>query len=534
MDQRSFLGRAKAFWPYVLVICVGLLAYFLTRSAIPDTRTTTQEDDGIPVRSAYPHQETPQKHKSNERVDVSHIDAEAMNAGAIPNQRILVFKDRAALERFLARTGNGISILGRLDKMNALLVGFGRFGDLDGLLDGDEETAFNFPAYIPELPNGSVQDGALGLGNQLLQYLGITTDNSLWGTGVKIAVLDTGIADHLVFANDILRINLVDLPTDLSLLNSHGTSVASLIFSNDPRAPGVAPGADPISVRISDDSGTSSSFLIAQGIIAAVDAGAQLINISLGGNGDSALVKNAIAYASEQNAVIIAATGNTGTAGVLFPAANPSVIAVGAVDAANQHLDFSTTGNQVAISAPGYNITAAYPGDRAASVTGTSFSTPIVTGTIAATMSNTGSQTLSPASAVEGVTSYLNDVGTQGTDSLTGGGVPDLWRVANGNTPGIYDAAVTSVGVTENGVQVLVQNQGTETLVNTAVNVTVNGVTTTSNLTTLPAGQSHTVTVASSGGEGLNITGSVQVSSGQSDQRPSNNAVSVTTPVSNP
>ncbi|MDP4626069.1 MAG: S8 family serine peptidase [Akkermansiaceae bacterium] len=521
-------------WLFLCFACVAMMAYLFTKHSLSDDKVVENPAKSATPKKTYPSQEIPQKHKSDTRVDVSHIDAEALNAGAIANQRIIVFKDRAALERFLSNMGGDVSLLGRLDSLNALLVGFRSPLDLDGLLDGDEETAFNFPANIPDLPQGSVQDGALALGNKLLQYLGITADNSLWGTGVKIAVLDTGIADHMVFANSILRINLVDLPSDLSLINGHGTSVASLIFSNDPRAPGIAPGATPISVRIAGDDGSSSSFLIAQGIIAAVDAGAQLINISLGGYGNSSLVENAVAYAASKNAVIISSSGNTGTEGVLYPAAYPSVIAVGSVDAGNQHLDFSTTGSQVALSAPGYGITAAYPNDMAASVTGTSFSAPIVTGAIAAAMSNTGTKTLNTTSAVKAVTLKLNDVGTQGTDTSTGAGVPDMWRVLNGNTPGIYDAAVTSVGVTGNSVQVLVQNQGTETLLNSSVTVNVNGVTTTANLTTLTPGESRTVTVASGGGEGLNITGSVQVSSGQSDLRPSNNAVSVTTPISNP
>lgn len=533
-DENGFLGKAKALWPYLLVVCAGILAYFLTNLAIPDGETITRSDDGLPRRSTYPQRVTPQKHKTGERVDVSHIDAEALNAGAIPNQRILTFKDRAALERFLAKMGGDITLLGRLDSLNALLVGFRSPLDLDGLLDRDEETAFNFPAYIPSLPEGTVQSGALGLGSQLLDYLGITVDNSLWGAGVKIAVLDTGIADHLVFKNAIERINLVDLPSDLSLLNSHGTSVASMIFSSDPRAPGVTPAATPLSVRIANDSGVSSSFLIAQGIMAAVDSGASLINISLGSSGDSSLMQDAVDYAASNNVVIVASTGNTGTEGVLYPAAYASVYGVGAVDAGNNHLDFSTTGNQVALSAPGYNITAAYPNDMAASVTGTSFSAPIVTATFAAAMSNTGTQTQGSTTAVQTVTSYLNDVGAQGADTSTGGGVPDMWRVLNGNTPGIYDAAVTSISITDNKVQVLVQNQGTETLLNSSVTVNVNGVSTTANITTLAAGASRVVSVSSGGGEGLNITGSVQVSPGQSDLRPSNNAVSVTTPVTEP
>lgn len=532
---RRTLTKARGLWPWALVIGMGVLAYFVTSQAIPGGETTKPEknDGGLSKRFSYPNG-TPQKHKSEKRPDVSHIDADALNAGAIANQRVITFKDRAALERFLKKLGGDLSLLGRIDKLNTLLVGFRNPSDLDGLLEGDEKTAFNFPAFIPDLPEGSVQEGALGLGNGLLSYLGITVDHSLWGTGVRIAVLDTGIADHLVFRNPISRTNFVDLPSDLSLLNGHGTSVASLIFSSDPRAPGVAPGATPLSYRIADDDGASNTFLISQGILAAIEDGANFINLSLGTPSNSDLLRDTVEFAASRNVVIVASSGNTGTEGVLFPAAYPSVIAVGAVDAANQHLDFSTTGSQVSLSAPGLAITAAFPNERAASVTGTSFSAPIVTGSFAASMSNTGTVTSNTASAVRAVTSRLNDVGTQGTDPSTGAGVPDLWRVLNGNTPGIHDAAVTSVSLTGNNVQVLVQNQGTETLLNTAVNVNVNGINTAANLTTLAPGESRTVTVASGAREGLNITGSVQVSPSVSDLRSSNNAVSITTPTTQP
>ena len=426
-----------------------------------------------------------------------------------------------------------MNLLGRLDKLNALHVGFGNEDDLLALLNGTEETGLVYPVNIPEIGTGA-QAGAAPLGNGLLEWLGVAGDNSLWGKGVKIAILDTGIADHIAFRNAIERINLVPLPANAADLNGHGTSVASLIFSSNPLAPGIAPGATPLSVRIADDNGNSNSFLIAQGIIAAVDARAELINISLGGHGRSGLVANALEYAKQAGVVVIAAAGNSGTEGVMQPAASPSVVAVGAVDAKNQPMAFSTTGKEVAVAAPGYGVNAAYPGNKAASVSGTSFSSPIVTGVIAATMSQGGSQNLSGTAALSAVNSSLNDVGLQGSDPATGGGVPDMWRILNGKTPGIYDAAVTSIytETTKQGsqAQVLVQNLGTETLVNAGVTVNVNGTTTNANITTLAPGDTRVITVPLGGGESLNIQSGVRLSGGQTDQRPSNDSLSQSSP----
>ena len=74
----------------------------------------------------------------------------------------------------------------------------------------------------------------------------------------------------------------------------------------------MAPGASIISIRIANDLGQSDSFMLAKGIVAAVDAGARLINISLGSPGDSGLVRNAIEYARSAGAMIVAAAGNNG------------------------------------------------------------------------------------------------------------------------------------------------------------------------------------------------------------------------------
>lgn len=530
MDKRphGIPPKLKALSPFALIGLVGFGAYWITLSAIPQKTATVDTESKI--HNVYPKQDRLPDTRKSERKPSGKLDMDALNQGAIANQRVIIFKDKAALEAFLAKMGDGVNLLGRLDALNALQVGFGNENDLLGLLDGTEKKDFIFPVNIPDFAAAGSQNGAVPIENGLLKWLGITGDNSLWGKGIKVAILDTGIADHLAFANAILRINLVPMPDNPSDLNGHGTAVATLIFSNNPYAPGIAPGATPISVRIANDSGSSNSFLIAQGIIAAIDAGAQLINISLGGYGTSTLVDNALAYAKQKGAIVVASSGNTGREGVMQPAASPGVIAVGAVDAKNQYMNFSTTGSEVAMAAAGYGVNVAYPGDMAANVSGTSFSAPAVTGTLAATMSNAGYPTLSGTAAVSVVYKNLNDIGAQGTDNQTGAGVPDMWRILNSGKSGIYDAAVTSVSTLTsqqgNLVQVLVQNQGTETLVNTAVAVNINGTKTNVNLTTLAAGESRVVNVPVSSTENLNIQSKVQLSGGQTDQRPTNDSFS--------
>src|SRR6476660_7772047 len=75
---------------------------------------------------------------------------------------------------------------------------------------------------------------------------------------------------------------ITPFPDDPDKTYGHGTAVASLIAGNDPSAPGVAPAAELISIRVGDESGKADAFALAAGILAAVDSGAQIINISMG------------------------------------------------------------------------------------------------------------------------------------------------------------------------------------------------------------------------------------------------------------
>jgi hypothetical protein len=531
----GFLSRVRFPGKYGLILgfcAVGLLGYWLAGTAMPEAPPrAVSGGKSTPVARKVVVDEPAVRFRKEERPAGFRGDEEATRAGALPGQRVLVFKDAAAMQRFLARAGDSIRLLGRLDALNALRVGFLNPDDLAGLLDGDEESSLIFPVDIPSPGDGSAQAGAVPLGAGLLEWLGIEGDHSAWGSGVKIAVLDTGVAAHPAFGSAISSMNLVELPTDLSLQNGHGTAVASVIIGRGSLTPGVAPGADIISIRIANDLGQSDSFVLARGIVAAVDSGAQLINISMGSFGDSALVRSAIEYARSAGAWIIAAAGNNGLDRVTYPAASQGVLAVGAVDALGNHLDFSNTGSQIAIAAPGFGVNAAWPGDQAATVNGTSFSSPIVTGAIAAIMSRPGAAKLTAQQAADLLFSYLNDGGDAGTDRALGAGMPDLGRVFQASTPGIYDAALASQrilppspGYPYGQIEILVQNRGTERLVNTSVQISTPVGMVNSNITYLDVNAVQTVRVpipkTTTGS--LRYDSRVMLADGRRDAKPSN------------
>jgi hypothetical protein len=522
-------------WALVLGFAlVAMLGYWLAGTAVPEKTARKVPESVSKPRPARPIDEAAPKLRRGERPPAKPGDLEAIALGALQGQRVLVFKDQEALRRFLEKAGKGISLLGRLDALNALRIGFSDYADLAALLDGSEKQSFIFPVNTPPLPEGSVQPGAMALGNKLLEWLGITGDNSGWGAGVKVAILDTGVAASTAFTTSISRINLVPLPSDASRQNGHGTAVASMIIGSNSLTPGVAPGSSILSIRVADDFGQSDSFVLAQGIIAAVDAGARLINISLGGFGQSVLLENAVAYARERGALIFAAAGNNGVSQVYYPAAYEGVIAVGAVDAGGNHLDFSNSGSQIDISAPGYAINAAWPGDQAAAVTGTSFSTPIVVGAVAAVMTEAGSGVLTPWQAWQLVATHLNDGGAAGADPLLGAGMPDIGRVLDAGTAGIYDAALASQRIIppDSGnpygqVEILVQNRGTEALVNTTVGITIGGNRSTGNITTLAPNAVTTIRVPITrppvtGSGNLVVDSRVSLTGGATDAKPSN------------
>lgn len=508
----------------VLYISGFLLAmvggYFIAQTAVPEVEekpagAETKRKVRLPHETLDP---VPEFRKQDR--PMFQTDEEAMEAGALVGQRSLIFKSREAMEAFLARAGNRVNVMGRIDRLFALRIGFLGYGDLMALLDGSEEIGFIFPVVFPESETVGAQAGAMPMGNGLLEWLGITGDNSSWGQGIRIAVLDTGVSQHPDFGGKVVAVGAA------GDVNGHGTAVASMILGNSSLLPGVAPGSTVISIQVADENGYSDSFKIAQGILAAIDAGAAIINISLGGTGDSAILRNAVALAREAGILIVAPTGNGGAPQVLKPAAYDGVIGIGAVDKAGVIMAFSNTGKGINMVAPGYGLNAGWVNEGAVSVTGTSFSSPIVAGLIAGVMSQMG---VSSEKAWELIVENLDEIGQPGYDEAGGGGTPNVRRILDSGTKGIYDAAVASFWedpAKPGTLHVTIQNQGTEALVNTGLTVSGPGGTYRFNATSLKVGgiQTFQVPMAQRTGNISRFEATVAVSGGQADARPANNS----------
>jgi subtilisin family serine protease len=156
----------------------------------------------------------------------------------------------------------------------------------------------------------------------------------------------------------------------------HGTMVASLIRLVAPTA-----GIMPLKAFRADGSAELSDLVAA--IYYAVDNGATVINMSFTLVAPSPALLDAINYAASQHVLCVAAMGNAGVQSTDYPAAYPGVVAVASTSMADQRSAFSNYGSRVDVSAPGEGLVTAYPGNHYAMAWGTSFSTALVSGTMA-------------------------------------------------------------------------------------------------------------------------------------------------------
>lgn len=231
---------------------------------------------------------------------------------------------------------------------------------------------------------------------------------------VKVAVVDTGadLSAPDLAAKSPWTYNLSTGGPDVRDLNGHGTFVSSLAAGSVANGEGVAGfGGDAqlLVIKAVRDDGSLTDLDEANGIMYAVDHGARVINLSVGGPATSATEQRAIAYAAQHNVLIVAAVGNEYTMGnpIEYPAAllqpvgsrgrGGTGLAVGASTADGSRAFFSNAGTQVSLVAPGLDVfgaisslsspeeypRAALPGSIAGLYgysSGTSFATPEVVG----------------------------------------------------------------------------------------------------------------------------------------------------------
>lgn len=195
------------------------------------------------------------------------------------------------------------------------------------------------------------------------------------GSGVKVAVLDSGVASHTELSVTTLS------SSNTSITAGHGTHVAGIIgakANNGAGGAGVAPGVALYSYNL----GNITSNDIMAGIRAAKSAGVDLINMSVGGLGKHSAEQEVVNEAYQAGIAIFAAAGNEGGQTYSYPACYNHVISVAATDKNNERASFSSYNNMVDLSAPGAAIWSTYNTSNTSyvSLDGTSMACPVATG----------------------------------------------------------------------------------------------------------------------------------------------------------
>ncbi|NJM20265.1 MAG: peptidase S8 [Richelia sp. RM2_1_2] len=178
------------------------------------------------------------------------------------------------------------------------------------------------------------------------------------GKGVTVAVIDTGITQvrDLVETEFVKGYDFVNDRENANDDNGHGTHVAGTIAqatNNSWGVAGIAYEARLMPLKVLSSYGGGTVADIAEAIKFAADNGADVINMSLGGGGESQLMKDAINYAHGKGVAIIAAAGNENQNSASYPARYPNVFAVSALGSDGEKAPYSNYGAGVDISAPG-------------------------------------------------------------------------------------------------------------------------------------------------------------------------------------
>lgn len=244
--------------------------------------------------------------------------------------------------------------------------------------------------------------------------------------GADIAIIDTGIdSDH-----PDLEANL---GTGYAVVSArgpyaepwddddgHGTHCAGIAdaVDNTDGVVGVSTAATLHAVKVLDNSGSGSFSDVAEGIRWVADQGYDVGSMSLGASSGSSTVKDACQYAVDNGVFLAAAAGNSGpcTDCVGYPAAYSTVVAVSSTTKDDTLSDFSSTGPEVELAAPGSNIYSTYAGGGYETLSGTSMACPHVSGAGGQLMDNGQSNTQTR----DQLTSSAEDIGLGDTEQGAG------------------------------------------------------------------------------------------------------------------
>jgi subtilisin family serine protease len=272
------------------------------------------------------------------------------------------------------------------------------------------------------------------------------------GAGALVAVIDSGVdATHPDLAGRVVPgPDLVEHDGDPSDPTGHGTHIAGIIAAaagNGIGGAGVAPAARVLAIRVlgADNNGTAAN--VADGIDAAVDAGADVINISLNWSESSpalAPVTAALQRAADAGRVVIVAAGNDAQDRCEEPVLPQRALCVGALSSNLRLSPFSSYGQNLGLVAPGDDLMSTWNDDGYHAMSGTSQAAALTSG-VAALLVGLG---LHGDDVSRRLLATTRDIGAAGEDGRFGAGLLDAERAVDGAAQGRIPAVLQSTAAT--------------------------------------------------------------------------------------
>ncbi|WP_426734782.1 S8 family serine peptidase [Myxococcus faecalis] len=343
-------------------VCPGINA-----GALPQEPRTTQkvasEDDGrepVIIRYRQARSVTAARvHQLGGRVTASFRHAPALAARVTPEERLALALDPSVEsiepDAELRATGLGALPLGALTRVG---LGASGTGDYTGKLQ-----------RVQALEVWD-RDGD-----------GVPDPGAVTGAGVRVCVIDSGmdmnhpeLRDAVVAARDFLDGD--DDATDGEEARwgtGHGTHVAGIIAARagmggqggpvltESGLLGVAPGAQLLVARVLDLNGRTQMSVVLEAVEWCMSQGARVASLSLAGGLATFTSEDIFKAALDGGMLVVAAAGNEGQFLVSYPASDPSVLAVGAVDDLDRRVYFSSHGERLALMAPGVDVLSTFP-----------------------------------------------------------------------------------------------------------------------------------------------------------------------------
>ena len=328
------------------------------------------------------------------------VDASEDAGDIIPDQLLVTFRpDAPSQAKAQARAAAGAEELATIDQLDVhvwrvpehaaerALRGLQRnphvaFAEHDAAVDVEGEV-------IPDDPWYRFQWGLEQV--QAPQAWSTTTGSS----AVRIAIVDTGVNEVGDLRGKVAKgHNVLDGSSNTVDNHGHGTRSASVAGVATDNGDGIAAycwECTIVPVKVMDGSSGTMSDL-AKGITWAADAGMDVISMSLSGTSGTSTVQQAVRYAEDRGAVLVAAAGNQGDTTPRYPAAYAEVIAVAATDSSDDRYSWSNYGEWVDVAAPGVNYSVGRDGSIG-TYAGTSSATPAAAGVLGLAVSMGGSAT---------------------------------------------------------------------------------------------------------------------------------------------